>query len=100
LVALEDLPQVRARLKALVRVGDRRWNVQLLSGTKIALPEVDPAQTLVLLEELQSRHQLLDRPLAEIDLRAPGRMAVRVHAQLAGGPSVHGAQADNLRGAA
>ncbi len=29
LVALEALPQVRSHLKALVRVGDRRWNVQL-----------------------------------------------------------------------
>lgn len=96
LVALEELPQVRERLKALVRVGDRRWNVQLNSGTKIALPEETPAQTLALLEDLQTRHRLLDRPVAEIDLRAPGRMAVRIHPQLAGGVAPRGAIAEGV----
>ena len=87
LIALEELPQVRARLRALVRVGDRRWNVELTSGTRIALPQQDPQLALSTLEGLQVRHALLDRPVAEIDLRAPGRVAVRVHPQLAGGPT-------------
>ncbi len=93
LVALEDLPAVRARLKALVRVGDRRWNVELNSGTRIALPEEQPAVTLVRLETLQRQYQLLDRPVAELDFRAPGRLAVRLRAQLAGGPTPFGASA-------
>jgi cell division protein FtsQ len=86
LIALEELPQVRARLKALVRVGDRRWNVELLSGTTVALPEQRPAVALSQLEALQAEHRLLDRPLAQIDMRAPGRLAVRVHPALAGAP--------------
>lgn len=86
LVALEDLPALRARLKALVRVHDRRWNVELRSGTRIALPETNPAIALAQLEALQASHRLLDRPLAQIDLRTPGRMAVRIHPALAGGP--------------
>lgn len=85
LIALEELPALRRRLKALVRVGDRRWNVELLSGTTIALPETDPAIALSRLEGLQAEYHLLDRPLALIDMRAPNRMAVRVHRQLAGG---------------
>ena len=94
LIALEELPQVRNRLKALVRVGDRRWNIELNSGTRIALPEDQPTISLAQLEGLETRHRLLDRPLAEIDLRAPGRMAIRVHPELAGGPiAAHGAQA-------
>ena len=52
LIALEGLPQTRARLKALVRVGDRRWNLQLTSGTTIALPEEDAPQALAQLETL------------------------------------------------
>lgn len=81
LIALEDMPAVRQRLRALVRVGDRRWDVELNSGTRIALPEAQPAQALAQLDTLQRRYDLLDRPVAEIDLRTPGRMAVRVHAQ-------------------
>lgn len=91
LLALENLPEVRSRLRALVRVGERRWNVELQSGTRIALPEAHPADALTELEALQARHHLLDRPLAEIDLRAPGRMSVRVHPELAGGPMLGGA---------
>src|SRR5512147_1034519 len=46
LVALEALPQMRSHLKALVRVGDRRWNVQLTSGATVALPEAGAPQAL------------------------------------------------------
>ncbi len=84
--ALESLPGVRTRLKALVRVGDRRWNVELLSGATVRLPEQQPVAALRRLEQLHDTYALLDRPLAELDLRAPGRLAVRVLPQLAGGP--------------
>jgi len=85
LIALENLPQLRERLRALVRVGDRRWNVELESGTTIALPEEGAPHALEQLEGLQAQHALLDRPLTQIDMRAPGRVAVRVHPALAGG---------------
>ncbi len=86
LIALESLPQVRTRLRALVRVGDRRWNVELENGAVIALPEMHPAEALIRLEALQHRYALLDRPVAQLDMRAPGRLAVRIHPELEGGP--------------
>lgn len=86
LIALEELPQLRERLKALVRVGDRRWNVELENGALIALPEEGAVAALARLETLQAEYALLDRPLAQLDMRAPGRLAVRVHPELAGGP--------------
>jgi len=82
--ALEELPQVRQRLAALVRVGERRWNVELASGVTVALPENEPVVALAQLEALQTEHRLLDRPVAEIDMRVPGRMAVRADAPLLG----------------
>lgn len=85
LIALEELPEVRARLHSLVRVGDRRWNVELVNGATIALPEEGAAEALARLESLQDEYALLDRPLAQLDMRAPGRLAVRVHPALAGG---------------
>jgi cell division protein FtsQ len=84
LIALESLPQLRARLKELDRIGDRRWNVALTSGAIVALPEEGAPQAMAQLESLQNQYALLDRPVAGIDLRTPGRMAVRVHAELAG----------------
>jgi cell division protein FtsQ len=85
LITLEDLPQLRARLDALVRVGERRWNVKLKSGAIIALPEENPGRALQQLETLQTEHALLDRPVTAFDMRAPGRLAVRVHSELDGG---------------
>lgn len=91
LIALESLPQLRARVEALVRVGDRRWNVELRSGATVALPEAGATESLARLEALQSRYDLLDRPVDRFDMRAPGRLAVRVHPELAGGPLLGGA---------
>jgi cell division protein FtsQ len=85
LSALEGLPELRARLHSLVRVGDRRWNVELVNGATIALPQEGAVEALARLERLQAEYALLDRPLAQLDMRAPGRLAVRVHPALAGG---------------
>lgn len=85
LVALESLPEVRSRLVQLVRVGDRRWNLELESGATVALPDEGAPEALARLEALHAEYALLDRPLAQLDMRAPGRLAVRVHPSLAGG---------------
>ncbi|MGH6952298.1 MAG: cell division protein FtsQ/DivIB [Vitreimonas sp.] len=85
LLALEGLPHLRTRLVQLVRVGNRRWNLKLRSGATVALPEAGAAEALVRLEELQADYALLDRPIALLDLRAPGRLSVRIHPDLAGG---------------
>ena len=86
LIALEDLPALRARLARFVRVGDRRWNLELNSGATVALPEEGAEEAMQRLETLQTQHAILDRRVAVLDMRAPGRLAVRVHPQLAGGP--------------
>lgn len=86
LLALESLPHVRERLQSLTRVNDRRWNLELMSGATVALPEEGAPEALARLERLQAQHALLDRPLTTIDLRVPHRMAIRVHPSLAGGP--------------
>lgn len=85
LIALESLPEVRERLVQLVRVGDRRWNVELNSGAIVSLPEEGAPDALARLEGLQARYALLDRPVRQLDMRTPGQLAVRVHPALAGG---------------
>jgi cell division protein FtsQ len=86
LAALENAPNVRARLESMTRVGDRRWDLELDNGMLVALPEVAPDRALRELERLHARYALLDRPVASLDLRVPGRMAVRTDRGLAGGP--------------
>jgi cell division protein FtsQ len=62
---------------ALVRVGERRWNLQLKNGITIMLPEGHEAAALARLGTLQTDQALLDRPLVFIDMRLPDRLAVR-----------------------
>lgn len=72
--ALEELPQLRARLGAFVRVGERRWNLALKNTMVVMLPEDDPVGAMARLESLQSRYGVMDRPYARLDLREPGRL--------------------------
>ena len=74
---LRDAPDVLARTQALVRIGDRRWNLRLHSGTDVMLPEGHEAAAITRLRDLQSRQALLDRPLQAVDMRLPDRLVLR-----------------------
>jgi len=70
---------VAERVQAMVRIGERRWNLRLHSGTDVLLPEIAEAAAIKRLAELQQEAKLLDRPLAAIDLRLPDRLVVRTN---------------------
>jgi cell division protein FtsQ len=74
---LEATPDIRDRVAAAVRVGARRWNLQLRNGVTVMLPEGHEDVALKRLHDLQSAQSLLDRPLVFVDLRLPDRLAVR-----------------------
>jgi cell division protein FtsQ len=70
-------PAIRQRLVGAVRVGQERWNLVLKSGATVMLPGEDQDKALGRLQSLQSRMQLLDRPVQIIDLRLADRVVVR-----------------------
>lgn len=74
---LAALPGLRERVAAAVRIGERRWNLHLRNGIEVLLPEIAEAAALDRLMELQGQDDLLDRPLAVVDMRLPDRFAVR-----------------------
>ncbi len=69
--ALNVHPGITARVVAAIRVGERRWNLQMKSGMEVLLPEGHEAAALDRLSALEEQHKLLDRPLAQIDMRLP-----------------------------
>ena len=75
--ALTAVPEVHNRVAAVIRVGERRWNLQLKNSVTVMLPEGHEAAALTRLADLQARQLLLDRPLVFIDMRLPDRRAVR-----------------------
>ena len=60
---------VSARVKAVERVSDRRWNLILDDGVVVKLPETDWQRQIVTLETLIVEKGVLERDIAEIDLR-------------------------------
>lgn len=76
LPALEEAPELRARAHALIRVGRRRWDVELRSGLRVLLPEAEPERALTRIEGLHALHGLLDQPIARVDMRHPGELVV------------------------
>jgi cell division protein FtsQ len=87
--ALTARPVLQARVVAAVRVGGRRWNLLMMNGTNVMLPEGHAAAALDRLMQLQQSHALLDRPLAAIDMRLPDRLVLRPR------PDAHGDTAAN-----
>ncbi|HTZ70166.1 MAG TPA: cell division protein FtsQ/DivIB, partial [Acetobacteraceae bacterium] len=74
---LSKVPDIADRVAASVRVGERRWNLQLKNGIIVMLPEDHEDIALAKLHELQQNQALLDRPLVFVDLRLPDRLTVR-----------------------
>ncbi len=81
LADLARFPEVASRVKAAVRVGDRRWDIKLDSvadGVEVRLPEIESAAAIGRLAELDRKHRLLERSVSLVDLRMPDRMVVRL----------------------
>jgi len=71
-------PALRSRLRGIARVGERRWDVVLDKGLVIKLPATGAADALAGAMALHYGEELLDRDLAVIDLRVPGRPTLRL----------------------
>ncbi len=77
LAAHDDLKQ---KLLAAIRVGDRRWTLKLVSGTEIMLPDDNVPEALASLAKLDSEKAVLERDIAAVDLRLLDRITVRLRA--------------------
>ena len=71
-------PALRPRMRAAVRVADRRWNIRLFNGVDIRLPEVGVAAALDELAALEESYGLLQRDIAAVDLRLSDRITIRL----------------------
>jgi cell division protein FtsQ len=78
LAALEPYPELRKDIYALVRVGDRRWNLRLTNGMDVKLPELGYDEAIASFVKLDKSAQLKDRDITEVDMRRPGTATVRL----------------------
>lgn len=69
---------IEGRLRGLVRVGERRWDMVLDRRQRIELPETEPVQALEQVMALHQTQDLLDRAVTIVDMRNPGRPTLRL----------------------
>ena len=74
---LKTEPGLKARVRAAVRVGGRRWNLRLENGVDIQLPEKNAASAWARLARYEHIHHVLGRDVKVLDLRFPDRLIVR-----------------------
>ena len=70
-------PDLRKRVNAAVRIGERRWNIRMNNGIDVRLPENNAIEAWHRFARLEREHQLLKQDLLSIDLRIPGQLIVR-----------------------
>ena len=66
------------RVRGLVFVGQRRWNLIMKSGQVIMLPEKNPEQAIQKIIILDKAEQILSRNIAVFDFRLSSRITLRI----------------------
>ncbi|SMC60055.1 cell division protein FtsQ [Fulvimarina manganoxydans] len=75
---MEVVPELRARVKAYIRVADRRWDLRLENGVTIRLPESEPVEALAEIERMDREQGLLSRDIASVDMRLDDRIVIKL----------------------
>jgi len=70
-------PDIREQMQAAVLVSERRWNLRLMNGIDVELPEDGITQALDRLVALDRDKKLLSRDITMVDLRLADRVTVR-----------------------
>jgi cell division septal protein FtsQ len=70
---IRSYPELASKSDYLEYVEDRRWNITLIGGAKILLPEQNIEQTI---NEILSQG-MLNKTFKELDLRNPGRTLIK-----------------------
>ena len=78
LALIEAAQPVAARLRGLVRMGERRWDVVLDNGQRILLPERDAVTALERVMALAEAEDMLERDVTVIDMRYGARPTLRL----------------------
>jgi len=66
------------RIRGLVRMGNRRWDIVLDRNQRVMLPEKNPVQALERLLALDHAQDLMNRDILTVDLRSDHRPTLRL----------------------
>jgi cell division protein FtsQ len=75
---LEAMPDLRLLVKAAARVGERRWNLYLKNGVRLALPENSTVEDLKRAYAFMQNGAFADGSIVGLDFRIAGEVRVQV----------------------
>jgi cell division protein FtsQ len=78
LALVEAVAPLAPRLRGLVRIGARRWDVMLDRGQRIMLPAERPVQALERVIALDQAQEMMARDIAVVDMRIAHRPTIRL----------------------
>lgn len=71
-------PELRSRVKAAIRIADRRWDLRLDNGVTISLPEDEVGEALKRFAAFDAGRDVLSRDITAVDLRLDDRISLRL----------------------
>lgn len=78
LALIDAARPIEARLRGLVRMGERRWDLVLDRGQRIQLPQEQPVQALERVIALDKAEDILARDVTVVDMRNMNRPTLRL----------------------
>lgn len=78
LALIEAAGPMIPRIRGLVRIGHRRWDIVLDRNQRVMLPEKNPVQALERLLALDHAQDLMNRDILTVDLRSDHRPTLRL----------------------
>lgn len=76
LALLEKAPEMKPDVQAAVRVGQRRWNVKLVNGVTVMLPEEGAEHAWQRFAGLVKNEALLSKAVRQVDMRMEDRVFI------------------------
>lgn len=71
-------PELRSRVKAAIRIADRRWDLRLDNDVTLSLPAEDVGDALKRFVEFDAGRDVLSRDITTVDLRLEDRVTLRL----------------------
>ncbi len=83
LALFQTADPIKEKVRGLVRMGERRWDMVLDKGVRLMLPEEAPIAALDRMIALNEAKDMLNRDIAAVDMRNPDRAVLRMTADAA-----------------
>jgi cell division protein FtsQ len=78
LVKMDKYPDLAARVKGYIRIAGRRWDLKLVNGVTVKLPEIGEDEAIATLARLDREDGLLSRDILAVDMRLTDRLVVQL----------------------